>query len=541
MFLFSSVLRRAVSLVVACSVTTLALCDDPLVYVMNDDAALDLSTFSVINAVSDTVTESGQPSSTTRIEGMVISPDGTRGYISSYDTGDFVAIDLSTNTIIPGESLPGGCPGAEGIALTKDGKTAFVADYDHPQVYKIDLTTPTNPTVATISLPDIDATEAYFCAVTPDGNTVFVPTADNDTVYWFDVSDPSTVHTIGVGSGPEGIAITPDGTYAYVANSRSNTVSVINVENKTVEAIIDVGLCPWRVAISPDGKKVYVACQHSGNISVITVGETTSVLLLDTLIYYPSWIAITPDGTKAFVSDWSSHVYPITLGDTPTVTTITNTDFHSPYALAITPDQAPMALFTVAYRGMTVDFDASGSTTPEGTIESYAWDFGDGNIDVGASPTTSHAYGSSGTFSVTLVVTNSQGTSTEQTFTGQMVSNNGGPSALAQQDVVIPTAPPQFVGKAKIHAKAKKLFLKTTWQQSPSQDIVRYEIFARRKRIETIVVPGHLKDVIRLHPHHIPHKHLSKKYRLYLSNKYKIRAVNAQGVPSPFTPISVSH
>ena len=162
------------------------------------------------------------------------------------------------------------------------------------------------------------------------------------------------------------------------------------------------------------------------------------------------------------------------------------------------------------------------STAGNSPIQTSSWDFGDGNIDVGASPTTSHAYGSSGTFSVTLVVTNSYGTSTEQTFTGQMVSNNGGPSALAQQDVVIdsaPTAPPQFVGKAKIHAKAKKLFLKTRWQQSPCQNIDRYEIFARQKRIETIVVPGHLKDVIRLHPHHIPHKYLSKKYRLYLSNK----------------------
>ena len=70
-----------------------------------------------------------------------------------------------------------------------------------------------------------------------------------------------------------------------------------------------------------------------------------------------------------------------------------------------------------------------------GSIASYAWNFGDGTTATTTSATTTHTYAASGTYNVTLTVTNTQGTSTAQTFTGQTVSNNGGPSATTTQAV----------------------------------------------------------------------------------------------------------
>jgi hypothetical protein len=85
-------------------------------------------------------------------------------------------------------------------------------------------------------------------------------------------------------------------------------------------------------------------------------------------------------------------------------------------------NQPPSASFTVSDSnpdvGQTVTFDASGpsgSNDPDGSIVSYSWDFGDGTP--GSGETTTHTYGSSGTYTVTLTVTDDDGatdTATQQ-------------------------------------------------------------------------------------------------------------------------------
>ncbi len=56
-------------------------------------------------------------------------------------------------------------------------------------------------------------------------------------------------------------------------------------------------------------------------------------------------------------------------------------------------------------------------------------------------PTIGHSYARSGSYSVTLTLTNASGTSTTQVFTGQTMSNNGGPSATVTHVVTV-GAPP---------------------------------------------------------------------------------------------------
>jgi PKD repeat protein len=88
--------------------------------------------------------------------------------------------------------------------------------------------------------------------------------------------------------------------------------------------------------------------------------------------------------------------------------------------------------------GSPTAFDASASSAPVGTIASYAWNFGDGTTATTSSPTIAHNFAGPGPYPVNLTVTDSAGTSTTQTFTGQTVSNNGGPSATAFQFVGSP-------------------------------------------------------------------------------------------------------
>ncbi|MEA3239889.1 MAG: PKD domain-containing protein [Candidatus Bipolaricaulota bacterium] len=59
------------------------------------------------------------------------------------------------------------------------------------------------------------------------------------------------------------------------------------------------------------------------------------------------------------------------------------------------------------YPPLTVHFDASASSSPNGAITDYAWDFDDASTDTGES--VDHTFYDKGTYAVTLVVTDSSG------------------------------------------------------------------------------------------------------------------------------------
>lgn len=62
---------------------------------------------------------------------------------------------------------------------------------------------------------------------------------------------------------------------------------------------------------------------------------------------------------------------------------------------------------------LNVTFDGSGSTTPEGSVTSWTWSFGDGTFGTG--PLTSHVYSIAGTYSASLTVTDNSGASSTAT------------------------------------------------------------------------------------------------------------------------------
>ena len=74
-------------------------------------------------------------------------------------------------------------------------------------------------------------------------------------------------------------------------------------------------------------------------------------------------------------------------------------------------NQAPSAFFsaipTSGDAPLTVDVDASGSFDSDGSIASYAWDFGDGGTGNGV--TSSYTYINNGSYTITLTVTDDAG------------------------------------------------------------------------------------------------------------------------------------
>lgn len=79
--------------------------------------------------------------------------------------------------------------------------------------------------------------------------------------------------------------------------------------------------------------------------------------------------------------------------------------------IAADSNEAPTAYYVVSsVSGLTVGFDGSGSTDPDGSLTSYDWDFGDGTTGAGA--TVSHVYSAGGSYSVTLTVSDGELTHT---------------------------------------------------------------------------------------------------------------------------------
>jgi len=100
------------------------------------------------------------------------------------------------------------------------------------------------------------------------------------------------------------------------------------------------------------------------------------------------------------------------------------------------PNKAPTAAFVSSTSGLTANVDGRTSNDTDGTITGYAWNFGDGATGSGA--TTSHPYAASGTYTVTLTVTDDDGAthsvSAPVTVTAPVVDPPAGPMPLANDE-----------------------------------------------------------------------------------------------------------
>lgn len=457
----------------------------------NDDTISVIQTLT--NTVSNTILSTGSAPSS-----VSITPDGTQAYVSNFFGASVTAIDISTNTV--NATIPVGLNPTV-ISIMPNGTQAFVPNSVDTTVSVIDPAT--NLVIAT----PIVGTAPNAIGITPDETKAYVVNIGSGNVSVIDTATDLVITTILVGASPSAIAITPDGTEAYVTNEGDGNVSVIDTATDLVVDTISVGASPVCLIITPDGTRVYVVNSNDGTVSVIDVASH-SVTDTITVGGGPVSIAITPDGKQIYISNNDDSTVSVINTTTNTASTIPVGS--EPQVIGITPDQAPLARFSgnVQPVGAPSTFDASGSVSPTGLIANYFWDFGDSTTLSTTNPIVTHTYTAPGTFTVTLIVTNTAGTSLDQIFNfsaysiftqfgaGIPLTNNGGPTAETSQvfEIIIIAPPTNVVGRVcKQEFVASNAFVKIlTWDPSVTADVVSYDIRRNGVLIANVLASGPL-------------------------------------------------
>jgi PKD repeat protein len=160
------------------------------------------------------------------------------------------------------------------------------------------------------------------------------------------------------------------------------------------------------------------------NASPITPNVAPTAAFTSTCTY----LGCSFDASTSSDSDGSIAAYAWTFGDGATATgatpshtfatggtysvTLTVTDNRSAtgsvnHSTVVTANQPPSAAFTQTCANLVCSFDGTSSADLDGTLTSYAWDYGDGATGSGATPL--HTFAAAGMYSVTLTVTDSGG------------------------------------------------------------------------------------------------------------------------------------
>jgi len=133
------------------------------------------------------------------------------------------------------------------------------------------------------------------------------------------------------------------------------------------------------------------------------------------------------------------------IGDTPYV-------IYSPEGEKVGEDGYPLGDFNLqpnanangpysGYSGENINFDGSKSDDPDGNIDTYIWNFGDGHTSSGESPI--HSYALSGNYSVVLTVYDNEGANATDTtivtiITNPPHANTGGPyDGYVNQSIIL--------------------------------------------------------------------------------------------------------
>ena len=241
--------------------------------------------------------------------GLALSPDGTHLYALGMRGNNFMSIELASGTVHAADAKVGKLPFQ--VVVSPDGTRAYASSWGinggagspgdtiPAPLPPLDPNGVQRSSVAVVDLSNPDA--PHFVRYVPIGRSVKI---DNKVVYG--------------GSHPSAMRLSPDGALLYVAASNVDLLEVIdtatfkvtdvplNVFNPGPLPQQPVGLDPNALAVSPDGHRVYVADAGINAVQVIDVDPVARTFTPAGFIpsgWFPTALALSADGTRLYVAN----------------------------------------------------------------------------------------------------------------------------------------------------------------------------------------------------------------------------------------------
>lgn len=196
-------------------------------------------------------------------EQVTVSPDGTRLFVASEDTGAAVIVRISDGKVQKKVDV-GGEP--EGVGISASAGLYGVTSEEANTVALLGLKD--SKLIATVPVGKRPR-DLVFSA---DGTLLFVPGESDASLTVIDVGSrkpTQTLHVASPGARPKGIAISPDGAHVYLSTGRGGHIDVLDTKTLKFIASIAVGARPWGIGLSPDGRYLYSANGPSNDVSVV--------------------------------------------------------------------------------------------------------------------------------------------------------------------------------------------------------------------------------------------------------------------------------
>jgi 6-phosphogluconolactonase (cycloisomerase 2 family) len=384
---------------------------------------------------------------------VVVSKDGAHLYATVSATDSVLSYGIGANGTVAALATTAAGDAPSAAAMAPDGLHLFVGNAGSNAISRYAVGLNGSLSSVGVDTPVGDGTAPAALAMSPNGAWLYVVNGGNDTISTFIAGSDGSLTASGnpVPAGPQvkAVAASPDGHHLYTVNAGDGTVTIWSVgADGSLSAAgepVSAASGASGVTISPDGTRLLVANSVAGSISrfliaadgsLVSAGtDTTTQLGAESIVF-------STDGRHVFVGGLTGIAeYDVSLlGALTTVgsPTVTNGNLKP---LTVAPNQGPQAKMSLEAQPAGSESAISGmpSTDDDGAVADWAWDFGDGTT--GSGEIVRHVYQSPGDYLVTLTVSDDEGCSTTDVYTGQFTSCAGRGYAVRSQMIHIDPPP----------------------------------------------------------------------------------------------------